>query len=149
MVHLLMQNLYELLYMLIFSSPWKEFKTATFFDYLVWKRNVWFLMNCVLFSENFSTDTSFEQKGFVAQVLTHELSIDFRCGEALPSSNTICNCISFTFLPFMKLRWTSGPTIKKKKIDVNCIYSNNIRLSYKLMLDAVRHNHISWIFFLF
>lgn len=66
-------------------------------------------------SENFSTDTSFEQKGFVARVLTHELSIDFRCGEALLSSNMICNCISFTFLPFMKLRWTSEPSKKKKK----------------------------------
>lgn len=117
-VHFSCKNLYQLFYMLIFSSPWKAVKTATFFYYLAWKRNVWFLMNCVLFSENFSTDTSFEQKGFVPQVLTHELSMDFRCGEASPSSNTICNCIWFTFLPFMKLRRTAEPT---RKVYVNCI----------------------------
>lgn len=98
------------------SSPWKDFNTATFFYYLTWKRNAWFLMNCVLFSGNFSTDTSFEQKGFVPQVLTHELSIDFRCGEALPDSNTICNCIWFTFLLVMKLRWTAEPTKKKNSV---------------------------------
>lgn len=112
---------YELFYILIFSSPWKEFNTATFFYYLTCKRNAWFLMNCVLFSENFSTDTSFEQKRSVPQVLTHELSIDFRCREALPSSNMICNCIWFLFLPFMKLRWTAEPTKKKSECELHFI----------------------------
>lgn len=39
MIHFLMQNIYELFYILIFLSPWKEFNTATFFYYLTWKRN--------------------------------------------------------------------------------------------------------------
>lgn len=103
-------------------------------------------MNCVLFSENYSTDTSFEQKGFVPQVLTHELSIDFRCGEASPSSNTIRNCISFTFLPFMKLRRPAEPT---EKYMLTAFYSNNIRLPYKLMLDAVGQKSHFWDMFFF
>lgn len=56
-------------------------------------------MNCVLFSENVSTDTSFEQKGFVPQVLTHELSIDFRCGEhCLPQIRFATAFDSLSFL---------------------------------------------------
>lgn len=85
-------NLYELFYMLDLVSFGRNSELQLY--YLTWKKKCMISDElCTVLCENFSTDTSSEQKGFVPQVLTHEVSIDFRCGEALPFSSTICKCI--------------------------------------------------------
>lgn len=72
-------------------------------------------MNCVLFSENFSTDTSFEQKRFVPQVLTHGLFNRLQMWRSIALLKYDLQLHFIHFLPSYEIEMDIWANLKKKK----------------------------------